>query len=64
MTQSKTGAWTAQDDVVLLTSIEKGFAIGEVADQIGRSVDDCRARLGEITEAAGGSVFPRETAAS
>ena len=55
--------WTAQDDVDLLTSIERGLSIGDIASQLGRDVAECRARLDEITRAADG-VFPRETAAS
>jgi hypothetical protein len=63
MTQVKPNVWSAADDITLLTSIEKGFAIGEIAEQLGRTMDDCRARLAEITAAADG-VLPRETAAS
>ena len=56
-------AWSAQDDVDLLTSIEKGLSIGEIAQRLDRTSAECRARLDEITRAADG-VFPRETAAS
>ena len=49
MTQTKSGTWSAGEDITLLTSIEKGSAIGEIADQLGRTMDDCRARLAEIT---------------
>jgi len=56
-------AWTAQDDIDLLTSIEKGLSIGEIAKRLERRNAECRARLDEITEVANG-VFPRETAAS
>jgi hypothetical protein len=55
--------WSAQDDVDLLTSIEKALSIGEIAKRLDRSNAECRARLDEITKAADG-VFPRETAAS
>jgi hypothetical protein len=56
-------AWNAQQDIDLLTSIERGLAIGQIAKRLGRTTADCRARLDEITKAADG-VFPRETAAS
>ncbi len=56
-------AWSAQDDIDLLTSIEKGLSIGEIAKRLDRTNAECRARLDEITKAADG-VFPRETAAS
>ena len=56
-------AWSAQDDIDLLTSIEKGFSIGEIANRLARTNAECRARLDEITKAADG-LFPRETAAS
>ena len=56
-------AWSAQDDIDLLTSIEKGLSIGEIAKHLDRTNAECRARLDEITKAADG-VFPRETAAS
>ena len=55
--------WSAQDDINLLTSIEKGLSIGEIAKHLDRTSTECRARLDEITKAADG-VFPRETAAS
>ncbi len=63
MSQSGKGAWSAAEDTALLNAIEKGSAIGEIAEELGRTMDDCRARLAEITAAADG-VFPRETAAS
>jgi len=56
-------AWSAQDDIDLLTSIEKGLSISEIAKRLDRTSAECRARLDEITRAADG-VFPRETAAS
>jgi hypothetical protein len=56
-------AWSAQDDLDLLTSIEQGLSIGDIAARLGRTGAECRARLEEITRAAEG-VFPRETAAS
>ena len=56
-------AWSAQDDLDLLTSIEQGLSIGDIAARLGRTVAERRARLEEITRAADG-VFPRETAAS
>jgi hypothetical protein len=62
MTKAKR-AWSAQDDVDLLTSIEQGLSIGEIAKHLDRSSTECRSRLDEITKAADG-VFPRETAAS
>jgi hypothetical protein len=63
MTPANKGAWSAAEDIALLTSIEKGLAIGEIAEGMDRTVEDCRARLDAITKAADG-VFPRETAAS
>ena len=63
MSESTKPVWSAQEDVYLLTSIEKGLSIGETASQLGRTAVECRARLDEITKAAD-SVFPRETAAS
>ena len=63
MTKTAKRAWDAQQDIDLLTSIEKGLSIGDIAAQLGRTVAECRARLDEITKAADG-VFPRETAAS
>ena len=65
MAKTAKRAWSAQDDIDLLTSIEKGFSIGEIAETQLRS-HQCRSaarRLDEITKAADG-VFPRETAAS
>jgi hypothetical protein len=56
-------AWSARDDIDLLTSIEKGLSIGAIARQLDRTPAECRARLDDITRAADG-VFPRETAAS
>jgi hypothetical protein len=56
-------SWSAQEDVDLLTSIERGLSIGEIATRLDRTCGECRARLDEITRAADG-VFPRETAAS
>jgi hypothetical protein len=55
--------WSAQDDIDLLTSIEKGLSIGEIATRLDRASAACHARLDEITKAAEGT-FPRETAAS
>ena len=55
--------WSAQEDLDLLTSIEKGLSIGEIASQLGRAVPECRVRLEEITRSAD-PIFPRETAAS
>jgi hypothetical protein len=63
MAKAKERAWSAQDDTDLLTSIEKGLPLGEIASRLGHTVAECRARLEEITRAADG-VFPRETAAS
>ena len=63
MPHPETRAWSAQDDIDLLTSIETGSSIRDIATRLGRREADCRARLAEITEAAG-SIFPRETAAS
>ena len=56
-------AWSAQEDIELLTAIEKGCSIGDIASQLGRTVADCRARLDEVTESQD-SIFPRETAAT
>ena len=56
-------AWTAQEDVELLTSMEKGRSLAETAQLLNRTVAECRARLDELTRAAD-TVFPRETAAS
>ena len=56
-------AWSAPEDIELLTLIEQGLSIGDIASHLGRNVADCSARLDEITRAADG-VFPRETAAS
>jgi hypothetical protein len=55
--------WSAQEDIDLLTSIEKKLSIGEIAKHLDRTNAECRARLDEITRAADG-VFPRDTAAS
>ena len=63
MAKATKRAWSVQDDIDLLTSIEKGHAIGEIANRLDRTSTECRARLDEITKAADG-VFPRETAAS
>jgi hypothetical protein len=63
MAEAAKHAWSAQEDIDLLTSIEKGLSIGDIAAQLGRTVAECRARLDQITKAADG-VFPRETAAS
>ena len=63
MSKAMQRAWSAQDDIDLLTSIEKGLSIGEIATRLDRTHAACRARLDEITRAADG-VFPRETAAS
>jgi hypothetical protein len=63
MTTAGARAWSAQEDVELLTSIERGLSLNETASQLGRTVPECRARLDEITEVPG-SIFPRETAAS
>jgi hypothetical protein len=49
--------------IELLTAIEKGSSIGDIASQLGRTRAECRARLDEITESRD-SIFPRETAAS
>ena len=63
MADSTARAWSAQEDVDLLTSIERGCSISDIASQLGRTAAECRARLDEITRAPD-SVFPRETAAS
>jgi hypothetical protein len=63
MAESTERPWSAQEDLDLLTSIERGLSIGDIASELGRQVAECRARLDEITRAAD-SVFPRETAAS
>ena len=63
MAEAAKRAWSAQEDIDLLTLVEKGLSIGEIAAQLGATVAECRARLDEITKAADG-VFPRETAAS
>ena len=63
MPHPETRAWSAQDDIDLLTSIEKGCSICDIATRLGRPEEDCRARLDEIAEAAA-SILPRETAAS
>jgi hypothetical protein len=63
MSESTKRVWSAQEDLDLLTSIEKGLSIGEIASRLGRTEAECRARLDEITKPAD-SVFPRETAAS
>ena len=55
--------WSAQENLDLLTSIEAGLSIGDIASRLGRGEAECRARLDEITRAAD-AVFPRETAAS
>ena len=56
-------SWSGQEDFDLVSSIEKGFSLAETAKYLNRTVEECRARLDEITKAADG-VFPRETAAS
>jgi hypothetical protein len=56
-------AWSGQEDVELLTAMEKGRSLADTAGSLNRTVEDCRARLDEITKAADG-MFPRETAAS
>jgi len=56
-------AWSAQEDIELLTAIEKGCSIADIASQLGRTRAESRARLDEITESHD-SIFPRETAAS
>ena len=63
MAKTAKRAWSAQEDIDLLTSIEKGLSIGEIAKRLRRTAAECRARLDKITKAADG-VFPRETAAS
>ena len=63
MADASTRAWSAQDDVDLLTSIEAGLSVGDTASRLGRGEAECRARLDEITRSSD-SVFPRETAAS
>jgi len=63
MTKNAERAWSAQDDIDLLTSIEKGLSIRDIAKRLDRTKAECRSRLDEITKAADG-VFPRETAAS
>jgi hypothetical protein len=63
MPHQATRAWRAQEDIDLLTSIENGFSIGDIASRLDRSETECRARLDEITRSAD-VIFPRETAAS
>lgn len=63
MAEAAKPAWSAHEDIDLLTSIEKGISIGDIASRLGRSETECRTRLEEITRPAD-SVFPRETAAS
>jgi hypothetical protein len=63
MAEASKRAWSAQEDMDLLTSIERGLSIGEIASQLGRTAAECRGRLDEITKIPDG-VFPRETAAS
>ena len=63
MAEIMTRPWSTQEDIALLTAIERGDSIGAIAKGLDRTRPECRARLDAITKAAGG-VFPRETAAS
>ena len=55
-------AWSADDDVALLTAMEQGRSMEETADLLKRSVDETRARLDALTRESG--PFPRDVAAS
>jgi len=55
-------AWSAADDVALLTAMEQGRSMEETADLLKRSVDETRARLDALTRESG--PFPRDVAAS
>ena len=63
MAKTRRRAWSAQEDLDLLASVEKGLSLEQIAAQLNCSVAECRARLDETTKAASG-VFPREIAAS
>jgi hypothetical protein len=63
MSNASKRPWSTQDDIDLLTSVEKGLSIGDIASRLGRSETECRMRLDKATRSAD-SMFPRETAAS
>jgi hypothetical protein len=63
MVRTKRRAWSGQEDLDLLASVEGGLSLEQIATHLHRTVEECRTRLDEITKAASG-VFPRETGAS
>jgi hypothetical protein len=63
MSNASKRPWSTQDDIDLLTSVENGLSIGDIASRLGRDEAECRTRLDQITRSAD-SMFPRETAAS